>query len=289
MGYSSESKTSSSLLNQKVEFADMQRLSIHRPRIAPRRPAVRAPVRADSIPEVPDEQLAALSYEITEEDSAASDDATKTGGGLPNIYRESYNKLARNWRMLGYTKEEIAELFGIAPGTINTWLVTHEKFHEAWYAGGPVADAKVARSLYKRAVGYRHPDVKFFYDKDIGVITVPFTKYYPPDVDAAKTWLFNRQRDLWQSPNKISDTVALALIANQTLVPPSVKVTVLGNPPASNQNALGGRVINGAAYHNLSNVVDAQLVTTPLHSASLDEQLADYVPIKDDIEDDIQP
>ena len=59
------------------------------------------------------------------------------------------------------------------------------------------ADARVAESLYHRAVGYAHKaeEIKVINGE---VVRVRTTKRYPPDVTACIFWLKNRQRAKWR-------------------------------------------------------------------------------------------
>ena len=48
---------------------------------------------------------------------------------------------------------ELAGFFDVAPRTIDNWIASHPAFAEAVREGRVVADARVARCLYERAVG----------------------------------------------------------------------------------------------------------------------------------------
>lgn len=150
--------------------------------------------------------------------------------GPPIKYRRAYNKIARNVRMMGFKDAEIAEVFGVHPNTLKVWREEYPEFNQAWWMGGPVADGRVTRALYKRALGYSHPDTKFFYDKDKGVIAQEFIKYYPPDTGAAEFWLNNKQPHLWKSRN----TTALTDPNGKSLaLAPSINVMVIDAPRGS--------------------------------------------------------
>jgi hypothetical protein len=55
--------------------------------------------------------------------------------------------------MLGHTNEELAAVFNVDPSTIQRWLVEKSSFRKAVERGREAADAKVARSMYRRATG----------------------------------------------------------------------------------------------------------------------------------------
>lgn len=131
----------------------------------------------------------------------------KHPGGRPTDYREEYNEQAEKLCLLGATDKELADFFEVSEQTINAWKQQFPEFLESIKNGKQRADANVAKSLYKRALGYSHPDV------DIRVVSgeivqTPLTKHYPPDTEAAKHWLNNRQRDKWRSKVDLEQTGA---------------------------------------------------------------------------------
>ncbi len=69
-------------------------------------------------------------------------------------FRREFCGLAHDYCLLGATNAELAEYFEVAPRTIDNWIAGHPAFADAVRAGGVVADARVARGLYERAVGY---------------------------------------------------------------------------------------------------------------------------------------
>lgn len=119
------------------------------------------------------------------------------GAGRPTLFHDAYYELATDYCMLGATNAELAQLFDVSEATIYNWLGKNPRFAQAVRDGREVADAKVARSLYRRAIGYSHPEVHI--SNFQGEITqTPFTKHYPPDTAAAFIWLQNRKPDKWR-------------------------------------------------------------------------------------------
>lgn len=149
--------------------------------------------------------------------------------GRPFKYRRAYDKVARNMKLLGYTNPEIAEVFGIKVVTLQLWRNQHPSFAEAWHEGGPMALAKVARAMYRSAVGYSHEAVQIFNDKDVGLVYAPYTKHYPPDVSAGKFLLVNRAPDLWKN---VSSTQLSGPNGADLKLAPSINVLVVQNPKA---------------------------------------------------------
>ena len=88
------------------------------------------------------------------------------------------------------------------PSTISKWKSEHKEFSEALRNGKPIADACVATALYRRAVGYSHPEDKVFQYKGKPIV-VPTTKHYPPDIQAASLWLRNRQPERWRDKQEL--------------------------------------------------------------------------------------
>src|SRR5215218_5836476 len=77
-----------------------------------------------------------------------------TTAGRPTAYRREFCEVAHNYCLLGATNAELAAFFDVAPRTIDNWIASQPAFAEAVRAGRVVADARVARCLYDRAVGY---------------------------------------------------------------------------------------------------------------------------------------
>ena len=116
---------------------------------------------------------------------------------------------------------ELAVFFGVSPDTISEWAKTHAAFSEARARAREWADAEVAESLYKRALGYSHPDSHVSnYQGDITV--TPLVRHYPPDTQAASWWLKNRRGDKWQDKQNIDHggSVGLGVIAVPAKEPP---------------------------------------------------------------------
>jgi hypothetical protein len=116
--------------------------------------------------------------------------------GRPTLYRPELCAMARRLALLNLTESEMADALNITPKTLSDWKAEHPEFSEAIRRGGVHADARVAEATYYRAVGYRYPAVKIM-QYEGQVIEVPYTEHYPPDTNAQRMWLLNRQRGRW--------------------------------------------------------------------------------------------
>lgn len=113
-------------------------------------------------------------------------------------YSPSYIPRARRYAFLGLTQAEAAENFGVTATTLQRWIDLHPEFEHAWRSGGIEADARVARALYLKAMGFRKKAEKIFFDGKRGtIVRAVYSEYYPPDTRAAELWLQYRQRERW--------------------------------------------------------------------------------------------
>jgi hypothetical protein len=137
-----------------------------------------------------------------------------TAMGRPTRYEPEICEQAHNYCLLGATNDELAEFFHVSPSTIDRWIAERADFGDAVRQGRVVADARVARGLYARAVGY---------DRDIEraivlggeLKSLTSTVHYPPNVQACIFWLRNRRRRTWRdapndpTPNHVDDIALL--------------------------------------------------------------------------------
>lgn len=113
--------------------------------------------------------------------------------------------MAYNYTLLGATDRQLAEFFGVAESTLNLWKLKHREFSESIKRGKNVADSLVAASLFKRATGFRVPEVKIF-SHDGGSFEHEYEAYYPPETTAQIFWLKNRQPELWRDKQSLEHT-----------------------------------------------------------------------------------
>jgi hypothetical protein len=137
------------------------------------------------------------------------------GGGRRSLYKAEYAEQAFKYALLGANDAQIAEFLAVNESTINKWKIAHKEFKHALYDGRARADAEIAYSLYHRAKGYSHDEVDIRVI-DGNIVETPITKHYPPDTQAAKIWLHNRQRQLWKQQQGDEDTPPVIITVNVT-------------------------------------------------------------------------
>ena len=122
-------------------------------------------------------------------------------------WNRNRGKQAYKLALLGATDKEIAEFMEINEHTLSYWKRTKPGFLKQLNKGKLEADSRVAKALFRRAIGYSHPDVHIAIYKG-EVIKTPIIKHFAPDVTAAIKWLGIRQRAKWQDirMTEISET-----------------------------------------------------------------------------------
>lgn len=124
------------------------------------------------------------------------------GKGRPSDYTDDMPDKARKLAWLGATDQEIAAFFDVDVRTIYRWKHEHDDFCQALKSGKEVADERVVRSLYQKAIGYEQDEVKIFMPGGATEpVYAPFTAKIAPDTTAAIFWLKNRQSQDWREKN----------------------------------------------------------------------------------------
>lgn len=106
-------------------------------------------------------------------------------------------RLAKHVCRLGATDQELAATLGRDVATVKRWMVTFEAFSHACKVGGDLADARVERGLYSRAVGSVRSGTREQVTKDGDVVELHWTEEVLPDTAAASRWLESRKRKDW--------------------------------------------------------------------------------------------
>jgi len=119
--------------------------------------------------------------------------------GRPSKFKDVVPSLKQIERMAakGFTNMDFAEVLGVSHSTIDAWLAERPDFSGAIKRGRDIADRKVEKSLYQRALGFKHKAVKIFQYEGVPVLQ-EYMEQYPPDTMAAMYWLNNRQPKDWR-------------------------------------------------------------------------------------------
>lgn len=118
--------------------------------------------------------------------------------GRPSEYNPEYVSKVLEMAERGATDVEIADYFDVSVRTLYRWKAEHEDFRQALKVAKDVADERVERSLYQRALGFEHDAVKIFVNKEGDVTKVPYREIVAPDTTACIFWLKNRKKAEWR-------------------------------------------------------------------------------------------
>jgi hypothetical protein len=140
-----------------------------------------------------------------------------TALGRPTRFEPEMCEQAHNYCLLGATNDELADFLHVSPSTIDRWIAERTDFGEAVRRGRVVADSRVARGLYERAVGY---DRTYERPLVVGSEVKPVicTTHYPPNVSACIFWLRIRRRQTWGDPGREPSRAAPAGVGHVALL-----------------------------------------------------------------------
>lgn len=117
----------------------------------------------------------------------------------PTDYRAKFCDKAKKLCENGATDLEVADNLNICAATLYRWKSQHPEFCEALKVGKAVADERVERSLYNRAVGYSFGAVKIFMPAGASEpVYAAYQEHCPPDPTSAIFWLKNRRPEQWR-------------------------------------------------------------------------------------------
>lgn len=106
-------------------------------------------------------------------------------------------RIAKHSCRLGATDQELAAILDVDVSVIKRWQVTDEQFSHACKVGGDMADARVERGLYIRAVGATKKSTREAVTKDGDIVELVSIEEVMPDTAAASRWLESRKRKDW--------------------------------------------------------------------------------------------
>jgi hypothetical protein len=123
--------------------------------------------------------------------------------GQPTLYKAEYCAMAHNYCLLSATNEDLASFFEVTRRTVDNWIATHGDFAKAVRSGRLAADARVARCLYDRAVGWEHKVQRTVMHGGKARKITDLVRY-PPDTRACIFWLRNRRPDTWRERTSVA-------------------------------------------------------------------------------------
>lgn len=128
--------------------------------------------------------------------------------GRPTDYKPEYADQARKLCELGATDQELGDFFEVDVRTIYRWKHVHDEFCQALKGGKDIADERVERSLYQKAIGYEQDEVKIFMPSGAEEpVYAPFRAKIAPDTTAAIFWLKNRRSGEWRDKSEVEHNV----------------------------------------------------------------------------------
>ena len=140
--------------------------------------------------------------------------ARRDADGRPTKYRPEYAEQARKLALLGQTDAQVAAFLGIGEATLHRWKIEHAGFRESILAGKERADAEIADSLYKAALGGTTiTEVREEPDSAGNIIRKRVIRELPADVRAQRYWLGNRHPRRWRDKVVIEDETPPEMLA----------------------------------------------------------------------------
>ncbi len=121
--------------------------------------------------------------------------------GRPTKYNNEFP--GKVIEMVGLTHADMAKNLGIGYSTFYAHKEKYQEFSNAIKEADDKTDNIVQSALFRRAIGYSHPDVHISnYKGDITKTEIK--KHYPPDSTALIFWLKNRRPEEWRDKHEIS-------------------------------------------------------------------------------------
>lgn len=119
--------------------------------------------------------------------------------GRPTKYKPEYIVQVQKLCELGATDDEIADFLDISLSTFKLWRNKYPALSAAVKIAKEAADARVERSLFQRATGYKTDAVKIFMPAGATEpVYAPYRENVQPDVTAQIFWLKNRKAKEWR-------------------------------------------------------------------------------------------
>lgn len=123
----------------------------------------------------------------------------------PSTFLPEFPDVVKAIAMQGVTDEELAFSFGLNPNIIKGWRKIYPDFDKAIEEGRTIADLQVIEALHKKAIGHSYEtDIVVKHGKDYSIETI--TKTDPPETNAIRYWLSNRDPKRWSDRRHLQVT-----------------------------------------------------------------------------------
>lgn len=135
-------------------------------------------------------------------------------------YKSDFARVVYHLARLGARDEDIAEVFGVEPGTIQQWKKDKKKeFYQSWHEGKWMFGMEVAETLGNRALGYDYIEVEESQTVTRAGNVVPIRKvmhkHMAPDVVAGIFILKNQFKESWGDQKENQMAKMTSEIANK--------------------------------------------------------------------------
>jgi hypothetical protein len=140
--------------------------------------------------------------------------------GSPNTFEELDLEQVRHLAEYGHTDDFMSDFFNVSVETWHSWKKKNPVFFKALKGWKAVADDRVERALYERALGYEWEEEAVVYDSvKKRNVKIRIEKRLPPDVPACRYWLGNRRPQQWREKMEVDTKHSGAIDLNSTVAP----------------------------------------------------------------------
>lgn len=136
----------------------------------------------------------------------------------PNTFEQLDLDKVRQLAEYGHTDGFMADFFGVPVSTWGYWKKKNPLFFKSLKGWKAVADDRVERALYERALGYEwEEDAVVFDNFRKERVKVRLEKRLPPDTNACRFWLNNRRPEQWREKVEVDSRHSGSVELNATV------------------------------------------------------------------------
>jgi len=136
------------------------------------------------------------------------------------IHKPDHNRMVFWLALAGMTEYEMANTLGISHATLEVWKNRRPDFLAALQAGRTEAVGKAAHTLFEAGNGWSHQAEKLIpnrvkvyspltgklIEERTEILRVPYTKQYPPNVQALLKFLAAKHPEMWGDRSEVHHT-----------------------------------------------------------------------------------